>query len=95
MCLIPSEFNVEPVAVERQRYDPSPEQENVNDKEQSDRKSVLEDAVDPRDLVLKGRSVLDPTEIGTNPALAPETVALNEPAEVREGFDFNRDREDG
>ena len=74
---------------------PSPEQENVNDKEQSDRKSVLEDAVDPRDLVLKGRSVLDPTEIGTNPALAPETVTLNEPAEVREGFDFNRDREDG
>jgi hypothetical protein len=35
---------------------------------------------------MKGRSIVDPEEIGTNPALAPETIALNEPAEVREGF---------
>ncbi len=40
---------------------------------------------------MKGRSVLDPEEIGTNPALAPETITLNEPAEVREGFKFDRE----
>jgi hypothetical protein len=66
---------------------PSANQENAKDKEQTDEEeSVLKDAVDPRDLVMKGRSIVDPEEIGTNPALAPETIALNEPAEVREGF---------
>jgi hypothetical protein len=66
---------------------PSADQENAKDKEQTDEEeSVLKDAVDPRDLVMKGRSIVDPEEIGTNPALAPETIALNEPAEVREGF---------
>ncbi|MBD0363466.1 MAG: hypothetical protein ICV55_11955 [Coleofasciculus sp. C3-bin4] len=65
---------------------PSADQENAKDKEQSEEESVLKDAVDPRDLVMKGRSIVDPEEIGTNPALAPETIALNEPAEVREGF---------
>jgi len=65
---------------------PSANQENAKDKEQTEEESVLKDAVDPRDLVMKGRSILDPEEIGTNPALAPETIALNEPAEVREGF---------
>jgi hypothetical protein len=66
---------------------PSANEENAKDKEQTDEEeSVLKDAVDPRDLVMKGRSILDPEEIGTNPALAPETIALNEPAEVREGF---------
>jgi hypothetical protein len=65
---------------------PSADQENAKDNEQSEEESVLKDAVDPRDLVMKGRSIVDPEEIGTNPALAPETIALNEPAEVREGF---------
>ncbi len=65
---------------------PSADQENAKDKEHSEEESVLKDAVDPRDLVMKGRSIVDPEEIGTNPALAPETIALNEPAEVREGF---------
>jgi hypothetical protein len=65
---------------------PSADQENAKDKEQTEEESVLKDAVDPRDLVMKGRSIVDPEEIGTNPALAPETIALNEPAEVREGF---------
>jgi hypothetical protein len=66
---------------------PSADQENAKDKEQTDEEeSVLKDAVDPRDLVMKGHSIVDPEEIGTNPALAPETIALNEPAEVREGF---------
>ena len=66
---------------------PSANQENAKDKEQTDEEeSVLKDAVDPRDLVMKGHSIVDPEEIGTNPALAPETIALNEPAEVREGF---------
>jgi hypothetical protein len=65
---------------------PSANEENAKDKEQTEEESVLKDAVDPRDLVMKGRSIVDPEEIGTNPALAPETIALNEPAEVREGF---------
>jgi hypothetical protein len=65
---------------------PSADQENAKDKEQTEEESVLKDAVDPRDLVMKGHSIVDPEEIGTNPALAPETIALNEPAEVREGF---------
>ena len=65
---------------------PSADQENAKDKEQTEEESVLKDAVDPRDLVMKSRSIVDPEEIGTNPALAPETIALNEPAEVREGF---------
>ncbi len=70
---------------------PSADKENAKDEEQTQEDSVLKDAVDPRDLVMKGRSVLDPQEIGTNPALAPETVTLNEPAEVMEGFKFDRD----
>jgi len=69
-----------------EKSNPSADQENAKDKEQSEEESVLKDAVDPRDLVMKGRSIVDPEEIGTNPALAPETIALNEPAEVREGF---------
>jgi hypothetical protein len=69
-----------------EKSNPSANQENAKDKEQTEEESVLKDAVDPRDLVMKGRSIVDPEEIGTNPALAPETIALNEPAEVREGF---------
>jgi hypothetical protein len=73
---------------------PSADQENTRDKEQTIEEieeSVLKDAVDPRDLVMKGRSVLDPEEIGSNPALAPETVALTDPGEIREEFKFDRD----
>jgi len=67
--------------------------EDDKDKEQSDRESPLKNMVDVDDLVMKGRSSLDPTEIGSNPALAPETVTLDDPAEIREGFRFDRDRE--
>ena len=67
--------------------------EDDNDKEQSDHESHLKNLVDVDDLVMKGRSSLDPTEIGSNPALAPETVTLDDPAEIREGFRFDRDRE--
>ncbi len=73
---------------------PSADKENAKDTEQTVediQESVLKDAVDPRDLVMKGRSVLDPNEIGSNPALAPETVTLNDPAEVREGYKPDRD----
>jgi hypothetical protein len=73
---------------------PSADQENAKDTQQTlddIQESVLKDAVDPRDLVMKGRSVLDPNEIGSNPALAPETVALNDPAEVKEGYKSDRD----
>lgn len=68
---------------------PSGDQDNAKDKEQTDQESVLEDTFDPRDLVRTGSSPQDPTEIGSNPALAPETVALNDPAEVKEGFKFD------
>ena len=73
---------------------PSADQENAKDTQQTlddIQESVLKDAVDPRDLVMKGHSVLDPNEIGSNPALAPETVTLNEPAEVKEGYKPDRD----
>lgn len=73
---------------------PSANQENAKDTQQTlddIQESVLKDAVDPRDLVMKGRSILDPNEIGSNPALAPETVTLNDPAEVKEGFKSDRD----
>jgi hypothetical protein len=68
---------------------PSADQDNAKDKEQTDQESVLEDTFDPRDLVRTGYSTSDPTELGSNPALAPETVALNDPAEVKEGFKFD------
>jgi hypothetical protein len=67
----------------------STDQENTKDKEQTPEESVLENAYDPEDLVQKGYSTLDPAEIGSNPALAPETVTLNDPAEVREGYKFD------
>ncbi len=69
----------------------SADQDNAKDNEQTDQESVLKNAVDPQDLVLKGRSILDPEEIGSNPALAPETVALTDPNEIKEGFKFDRD----
>jgi hypothetical protein len=61
------------------------------EKERTQGESVLKDTVDPQDLAYTNRSTLDPDEIGTNPALAPETIALNDPAEVREAFKFDRD----
>lgn len=73
---------------------PSADKENAKDTEQTledIQESVLKDAVDPRDLVMKGPSGIDPNEIGSNPALAPETVTLNDPAEVKEGFKSDRD----
>ena len=73
---------------------PSADKEKAQDTEQTledIQEFVLKDAVDPRDLVMKGRSVLDPNEIGSNPALAPETVTLNDPAEIKEGFKSDRD----
>jgi hypothetical protein len=70
----------------------SDNKENAKGKKQTEGESVLKNAVDPaEDLVMKGPSNLDPEELGSNPALAPETVTLNEPAEVREGFKFDRD----
>lgn len=62
---------------------------NPEEKNQTEHKPDREDIVDPRDLVLKGGSGVDPAELGSNPGLAPETVGLNEPAEVREGFKFD------
>lgn len=70
---------------------PPAEQENAKDKEQTAQESVLKDTYDVEDIVYKNSSSIDPEEIGSNPALAPETVALNDPAEVREGFKFDRD----
>lgn len=58
------------------------------EKERNEQESVLKDTVDPQDLALKGRSVSNPDELGSNPAVVPQQ--LNEPADIREGFDFNR-----
>ena len=57
---------------------PSADKENAKDKEQTVQESVLEDAVDPRDLVMTSRSIQDPEELVTNPAVVPQM--LNEPA---------------
>jgi hypothetical protein len=67
--------------------------EDHQDKEPTNHESLLKNAVDVDDLVMKGRSSLDPAEIGTNPAIAPETVTLDDPAEIKEGFRFDRDRD--
>lgn len=72
----------------------NPEEQNQPaepEQEKSDRGSVFEDAVDPRDLVLKGRTVSNPDELGSNPAVVPQTQTLNDPADIRDGFDFQRD----
>jgi hypothetical protein len=53
---------------------PSADQENAKDKEQTQEESVLKDAVDPRDLVMKGASVGEPQEIISNPAVAPQML---------------------
>ena len=71
---------------------PSDEQENAKDKEQTVEESVLKDAVDPRDLVMKSGYTGEPQELLSNPAVAPQTSTLNEPDEIREGFKFDRDR---
>lgn len=68
---------------------PSDNQSDSQNNEPLDVESALEGTFDPRDLVRQGYSNQDPEEIGSNPGVAPETVALNEPAEVREGFKFN------
>jgi hypothetical protein len=67
---------------------PSTDQENAKDKQQTREESILKDTFDPVDLAQKG-STIDPEEIGSNPAIAPETIALNDPAEVKEGFKFD------
>lgn len=68
----------------------TPEKEpSVNpEKERNNQESNLKDTVDPQDLALIGRSVSNPDELGSNPAVVPQM--LNEPAEIRDGFDFNR-----
>ncbi|MEW6494534.1 MAG: hypothetical protein AB1589_18755 [Cyanobacteriota bacterium] len=70
----------------------TPEKPNPStdpEQERSEQTSNLKDTVDPQDLALKGRSVSNPDELGSNPAVVPQM--LNEPAVIREGFDFNRD----
>ena len=69
---------------------PSTDQENPKDTEQSleaIEESVLKDAVDPRDLVMKSRSDVPPEELVTNPAVVPQM--LNEPSDLRD--DLKRD----
>lgn len=68
---------------------PSVNQENAKNDEQTEQESVLKDAVDPQDLALKGRTIQDPEELRTNPAVVPQM--LDDPADIREGFKFERD----
>jgi hypothetical protein len=69
---------------------PSTDQENAKDTEQgveAIEESVLKDAVDPRDLIMKSRSDVDREELVTNPAVVPQM--LNEPSDLRD--DLKRD----
>lgn len=59
------------------------------EKERTQEESILKDTVDPQDLAYINRSNSDPDELGSNPAVVPQT--LNEPADIREGFKFDRD----
>jgi hypothetical protein len=52
----------------------STDQENTQDPVQAIAESVLEDAVDPQDLVMKGGYTGDPREIVANPAVAPQML---------------------
>lgn len=70
----------------------TPEKPNPStdpEKERNEQTSNLKDTVDPQDLALIGRSISNPDELGSNPAVVPQM--LNEPAVIREGFDFNKD----
>lgn len=61
----------------------NPEQERAKEE------SFLHNTVDPQDLAYTNRTVSDPEELLSNPAVVPQT--LNEPADIREGFKFDRD----
>jgi hypothetical protein len=65
----------------------SPEQENTADQTQTDVDSILKDAVDPRDLVMKPGDIGDPKELLSNPAMTPQT--LDERRDLRD--DLRRD----
>jgi hypothetical protein len=70
----------------------NPEKANPSinpEKERTQEESVLKDTVDPQDLAYINRSVSNPDELGSNPAVVPQM--LNEPADIREGFKFDRD----
>jgi hypothetical protein len=59
------------------------------EKERNEQESVLKDTVDPQDLAYINRSISNPEEVLSNPSVVPQT--LNEPADIREGFKFDRD----
>lgn len=72
----------------------TPEKPNPStdpEKERNEQTSNLKDTVDPQDLALIGRSASNPDELGSNPAVLPQM--LNEPAEIREGFKFDREED--
>lgn len=61
------------------------------EKERTEQTSNLKDTVDPQDLAYTNRTVSNPDELLSNPAVVPQT--LNEPADIREGFKFDRDED--
>lgn len=61
------------------------------EKERAQEDSFLKDTVDPQDLAYTNRTVSDPDELLNNPAVVPQM--LNEPADIREGFKFDRDKD--
>ena len=61
------------------------------EKERAKEDSYLHDTVDPQDLAYTNRTVSDPDELLNNPAVTPQM--LNEPADIREGFKFDRDKD--
>ena len=61
------------------------------EKERAKEDSYLHDTVDPQDLAYTNRTVSDPDELLNNPAVTPQM--LNEPADIREGFKFDRGKD--
>jgi hypothetical protein len=94
VCLIESKFNLKPISslftgniMSSETPNPSADQENTQDPVQAIAESVLKDAVDPRDLVMKGGYTGDPREIVANPAVAPQMI--DDTTELRD--DLRRD----
>ncbi|PSO62506.1 MAG: hypothetical protein BRC36_09925 [Cyanobacteria bacterium QH_2_48_84] len=65
----------------QEKYDTSPEEENTQP-EETEGESVDDKAVDPRDLVMKGRKYKSPEETVDEPAVTPEM--LDEPQNDRD-----------
>lgn len=60
----------------------NPNKPVANEDRQTEKETLEERGVDPRDLVSKGGFTKDPREIVNNPAVTPQM--LNEPGDLRD-----------